>query len=229
MYRSFYWLFSHLGLMSLAAAFFMGFRHAQGAPAANLVFDLLLYALFIAVHIAMTTPRFKGRAFGQPEGSPAERRVYIAVTVATWLAVYVLHRPVGGFGFAAPAWLQFVGLCAMLLSFVGFFEFATFEALGNLLAVPGAELSHTSGGATPLFQEGPYAQVRHPMYRAFFFLAFSSLLVHPNAGQLLFAVLVTASFVLFIPFEERQLLRARGEEYRAYMVRTPYRLFRGVW
>ena len=77
--------------------------------------------------------------------------------------------------------------------------------------------------------DGPYASVRHPMYRAAFFATLASLLIHPNAGQLLFAIMVTASFVGFIPFEEHQLLKARGEEYRAYMARTPYRVFRGVW
>jgi len=229
MSRHAYWLFSHLGLMATTASFFMGFRHDPGAPLGNLGFDLLLYAAFIAVHIVMTTPGFKRMAFGRPEGSGAERRVYIAVTVVTWVLVYWLHAPVPGFALTAPVWLQYVGLCAMLLGVVGFFEFATFESLSNLLGVPGAELSHTSGGETPLMREGPYAKVRHPMYRAFFYLAFSSLLVHPNAGQLLFAVMTTASFAAFIPFEERQLLQARGDEYRAYMQQTPWRLFRGVW
>ncbi len=51
------------------------------------------------------------------------------------------------------------------------------------------------------------------MYRA---LSFSSLMIHPNAGQLLFAVMVAASFVGFITFEERQLIKNRGDEYREY-------------
>jgi protein-S-isoprenylcysteine O-methyltransferase Ste14 len=38
-----------------------------------------------------------------------------------------------------------------------------------------------------------------------------------------------ASFLAFIPFEERQLLRARGDAYRAYIGETPYRVFRGIW
>jgi protein-S-isoprenylcysteine O-methyltransferase Ste14 len=227
--RGLYWVFSYLGLMSVTAAFIMGFRHEPGAPLANLAFDLALYGAFIAVHLVMTLPGFKRAVFGRPESGPAERRVYIAATVVTWLVVYFAHRPVPGFELTPPFWLRFTALCAVLLAFVAFFEYATFENLGGLLGVPGAELSHSSGAATPLLQEGPYASVRHPMYRAFLFLAASSLVLHPNAGQLLFAVTVTASFVLFIPFEERQLLAARGDEYRAYMQQTPYRLLRGVW
>ena len=58
-----------------------------------------------------------------------------------------------------------------------FFEFANFEALDNLLGVPGAEIRHSVGSETPLMTEDPYANVRHPMYRAAFFLTFSSLLI----------------------------------------------------
>lgn len=229
MLRTFYWLFSHLGLMTVSAAFITGFRHDAEASISNLYFNLLIYAAFIVVHIVMTMPAFKRMVFGQRQGAPVERRIYIAVTVVTWLAVYGFHRPVPGFAMTTPPWLQFVGLCAVLLSFVAFFEFATFDSLGGLLGMPGSELSHSVGAEAPLLSEGPYASVRHPMYRAFCFLALSSLVIHPNAGQLLFVVIVTASFVSFIPFEERQLLKARGDEYRAYMRATPYRILRGLW
>lgn len=229
MYKRLYWLFSHLGLMAVAASFIMGFKHDAQAPLQNLYFDVVLYAIFIAIHIVMTMPAFKRALFGQPQGTPFERRIYITITIVTWLAVYFLHRPVPGFVFVAPSWLQFLGLCGVLLSFLAFFEFATFENLGSLLGVPGSELSHTTGAETPLLTEGPYASVRHPMYRAFCYLAVSSLLIHPHAGQMLFAVMVTASFVGFVPFEERQLIGRRGDEYRKYMEQTPYRIFRGLW
>ncbi len=135
------------------------------------------------------------------------------------------YRPVPGFGYSSPFWLQYLGLCVLLLSFVAFFEFATFEVLGSLVGMPGSQLFHSTGAETPLLAEGPYASVRHPMYRALSFLAFSSLMIHLNAGQLLFAVMVAASFVGFIPFEERQLIKNRGDEYREYMKKTPYRIF----
>ncbi|MFQ5683718.1 MAG: methyltransferase family protein [Candidatus Binatia bacterium] len=229
MFRNIYWFFSHLGLMTVSASFILGFSYDAQAPMKNISFDILLYAAFIAIHILMTVPAFKRLVFGRPEGAPFERRIYITVSVMTWLTVFYLHRPVPGLGYASPAWLQFLGLCAVLLSFLAFFEFATFEHLSSLLGVPGSDLSHSTGGETPLLTEGPYASVRHPMYRAFFFMALSSLLLHAHAGQLLFAVMVIASFLGFIPFEERQLIKRRGDEYRDYMRRTPYRVFRGIW
>ncbi|WP_420885434.1 methyltransferase family protein [Candidatus Scalindua japonica] len=90
-------------------------------------------------------------------------------------------------------------------------------------------LSHATGTKTPLLSKGPYATVRHPMYRAMTAQSFSSLLIPPNAGQLLFTVMVTASFLCFIPFEEHQLIKALGDEYREYMKSTPYRVFQGAW
>jgi protein-S-isoprenylcysteine O-methyltransferase Ste14 len=228
MFERLYRAFSYLGVVTFPAAFLMGFRHRPGAPLSNLVVDALAYAGFLLVHIAMTTPAFKRAVFGSPAGSPPERRIYVAISIVTWVGLYALHAPVGGFGYTSPPWLQFVGVCAVLLSVLAFFEFATFENLGQLLGVSGS-LTHTVGAETPLMTEGPYASVRHPMYRAAVFVAFSSLLIHPNAGQLLFALLTSASFLGFIPFEERQLIQARGDTYRAYMQQTPYRTFRGIW
>lgn len=229
MFRRAYWLFSHLGLMTLSASFLMGFRSSAEAPAVNLLYNLLLYLAFIAVHIVMTMPAFKRVIFGRPEGSPFERRIYVTISIVSWLVVYALHWPTPGFAYVPPPWLQYVGYCAVLLAFVAFFEFATFEGLASLVAVPGTNLSHTVGAETPLMTEGPYAVVRHPMYRAAFYVAFCSLLIHPNTCQLQFALMATASFFGFIPFEEYQLLRARGDAYRRYMEATPYRIFPGVW
>jgi protein-S-isoprenylcysteine O-methyltransferase Ste14 len=229
MFKHAYWLFSHLGLMVVTAAFIMGFRYSADAPLGNLWFNLLLYLAFVAVHIVMTMPAFKKAVYGDPAGSPVERRVYITTTIVSWLAVFWLHRPVGGFGAVSPEWVQYVGICAVLLSVVAFFEYTTFETTASLLGVPGAPLAYSVGAETPLMTSGAYAQVRHPMYRAAFCLAFASLLIHPNAAQLLFAVLVSGSFIAFIPFEEHQLIMARGDEYRSYRARTPYRLFQGIW
>jgi protein-S-isoprenylcysteine O-methyltransferase Ste14 len=230
MFKKAYWAFSFLGLMTVWASFILGFRWApDAAPANNVWFNVLIYGAFIAVHIVMTMPAFKNAVYGPRAGTPLERRVYIAITVVTWLLVYAFHRPVAGPGWVSPPWLHYLGLCGYLLAIAGFFEFATFEGLGSLVGVPDAALSHSVGSETPLMTEGPYASVRHPMYRAAFYANLCSLVMWPNAAQLLWSVMVAVSFFGFIPFEERQLLRARGDEYRAYMARTPYRVFHGIW
>jgi protein-S-isoprenylcysteine O-methyltransferase Ste14 len=225
--RRLYIAFAYVGLLSVPAAYITGWRHDPAAPSANLWFDLALFAVFIGVHFVMTTAWFKRTFFGRPEGTPQERRVYIAVSIITWIGMYLLHEPVAGPGIVAPDWLRFVGLCCVLLGVVAFFEFATIEGLGSLLGVPGMELSHST--EAPLMTEGPYASVRHPMYRAATLYMLASLLIHPNASQLLFSVLGALGFLAFIPVEEAKLLRTRGDAYRGYMQVTRWRVFRGLW
>jgi protein-S-isoprenylcysteine O-methyltransferase Ste14 len=224
-----YWWFGHLGLMVVSAAVILGFRHAADAPALNYGWNLLLYGAYIAVHLVMTRPAWKRFVTGRVEGTPVERRVYIAVAVTTWLVVYALHRPVPGFALVPPLWLRYLGLCGILLGFFAFLEGATFQATAGLLGVPGAAMHYSHGAETPLMTEGSYASVRHPMYRGFLCMLAASLLLHPNAAQLLWAVMFALTFVAFVPVEEAQLIAQRGDQYRLYMVQTRYRLVRGVW
>lgn len=227
--RLLYWLFAYLGLMSLSAAFFMGFRFWGGAPVENYYFNITIYIAFILIHLVMTRPWFKKILFGKAEGSMRERRVYIAITIITWGLVLYFHKEVPGPYYVLPSYAEFIGYSAMLVAVFAFFQGMTFDALNGFLGVPGGELSHSEGAETPLMTEGAYASVRHPMYRAFFFLTLSSLLVHPNAAQLFWAGLVVVSFLGFVPLEERYLLKARGDEYKEYMKATPYRVFKGIW
>src|SRR5438045_3135934 len=108
MFTRVYWLFSYLGLMTIWASFILGFRYDPEAPAANTFINVLLYAAFIAVHIIMTTPGFKGAVYGERAGTPMERRIYITTAVVSWVLVYWLHRPVGGLGWIAPEWLHYL-------------------------------------------------------------------------------------------------------------------------
>ncbi len=225
-----YMLFALLGLMSVPAAFIMGFRHDAAAPVANYGFNVALFAAFMAIHMIMMRPGVKRVLYGVARSTPGERRIYIAVSIATWIALYALHRPVPGFAFDGDIWwVRFLGVSGVLLGVLMFFEGVTFAMLDGLLGRPGTAMSHSTDAATPLMTEGSYAKVRHPMYRGALTYVGFSMLIHPHAGQLLFVLLVAAGFVLFIPFEERTLLRARGEAYRTYMAKVRYRVLPGLW
>ena len=91
-----------------------------------------------------------------------------------------------------------------------------------LFARPG--FTGVAGAVTLLLEDGTCAGVRHPMCRVFFLL-----LVHPHAGRLLFPVLVWTTFQVFLPFEERMLVRARGRQSSACMERVRFRVCRGIW
>jgi len=224
-----YRAFAYFGLLSVFAALLFGFHYEPDASPLNYVWDVLIYAAFISPHLVMTRSWFKRAAMGNPAGSPAERRVYITISVVTWLAVFAFHLPVPGPAFELPSAVRFAGYVGFLLGLLLFFNGMTFAAIDGLLGIPGAVTSYAHGPEASLFTEGPYASVRHPMYRAVLLAGVSSLLVYAHLGQLFWVALLGASFIGFIPVEEAQLIAARGDDYRRYRQQTPWRLIRGIW
>lgn len=224
-----YSFITFVGLMAVPASFVMGWRYDATAPAMNYLFNVVAFLLFMGVHIIMLLPGFKKLVYGNPQSTSGERRIYVLVSVVTWILLYVVHKPVPGLALPEVAWVQFLGICLFLLGFLMFFEGVTFEFLHAFMGTPGIDLSHSTDTVTPLMTEGSYASVRHPMYRGAMTYTFASLLIHPHAGQLLFVVMVALGFILFIPFEERALIRSRGDEYLSYMKIVRYRVLPGIW
>jgi len=224
-----YRVVGYFGLLSIFGALLYGFRHDPAAPWSNYLFDVGLYGAWVTVHLLMTTSAFKRAVYGRRIGAPIERQVYILVTVVTWLAMLWWHRPVPGFAWTFAEPLRFAATVGFVFCVFAFFEGVTFGMLNGILGVPGHQMALSHGGETPLFTEGQYARVRHPMYRAAILAATCALVLHPNTGQVLWSAMIGATFIGFIPVEEGRLLAARGDAYSAYMQHTPWRLFRGVW
>jgi len=215
--------------MSVFGALLLGFNQDQAGSWNTLFVTFGLYAAFIASHLVMTTPWWKKLIWKKPEGHPRERRTYVTTAFASWLLLLTFQRPIFEFALPVPSLLNFVGYCGFLLSFFRFFHGVTFEMIDALVAVPGASGSYRAEAGPVLYTEGPYAEVRHPMYGAVVQAALFSLLIHPELAQVFWGVLIAGTFVAFIPFEEKQLIGALGETYLMYRERTPYRLFKGMW
>lgn len=115
----------------------------------------------------MSRSWFKQALWGNSAGTPAERRVYITVTIVLWLAVLVLHEPVPGLAFDPAGWIRFSGGVLFLWAFFSFFEGVTMDVVDGLLGVPGSVGAYSHGPETTLFTEGAYARVRHPQYRVY--------------------------------------------------------------
>ncbi len=228
-YRLLYKTFAYFGLFSIFGAMLYGFRHSAEASIGNYWFNIGLYGAFIGPHLIMTRSWFKVAVWGHPYSTPRERRFYIAVTVITWLALCWLHRPVPGPALALPEAIRFAGLVGCIVCVLKFFQGTSFDAIDGLLGVPGSVSAYSHGPETRLLTEGPYAKVRHPMYQAAILAGVCGLFLHPHMGQLLWTLLMGATFVAFIPVEEAQMITARGDDYKRYMKNTPYRLFRGLW
>ncbi|MBX7074587.1 MAG: hypothetical protein K1X71_15700 [Pirellulales bacterium] len=228
-YESAYRLVAYLALLSVFGSLLYGFRYDPNASGWNYVVNLGLYLFFAVPHLLMTRAWFKAAVWGSPAGKPSERRFYILSTIVTWGAILILQRPLPGFALDMPEPIRFLGYLGFLLSLLLFFEGFTFAALDSMIGASGSAITLSHGPETPLFTEGQYGAVRHPMYRAALLAGACALVIHPNAAEFFWATLIGVTFIAFIPVEEAQLLAARGDDYRQYMARTPYRLIRGVW
>ncbi len=224
-----YRVFCYAGLSSIFLCQFVGFRYGPEAPTSNFAINLCLYGLFIVPHLLMARDWFKQAVWRAAAGSPSERRSYVLVAIITWLFVNAVQRPLPGGSLDNAFVWQAIGItgCAYALFLLA--KGMRLQMLDQLLAVPGVATGFGHQADTPLETEGMYAEVRHPVYRATVLFSLSTLLIHPNLAQLFWSLIITMSAVGSIPFEEAQLLQARGDEYRRYQERTPYRLFRGVW
>jgi protein-S-isoprenylcysteine O-methyltransferase Ste14 len=224
-----YRLFGYVGFFSIFGAILYGFRYDPGAPLRNLLFAAVLYGVWAAVHLVMTSDQFKRAVYGDRTGSPLERRIYVVVTTTTWLALLWYHPPLPGPALAVPGMLRFAATVGFLMAFFSFFEGLTFAAIDGLIAAAGTEMAYSHGAETKLLTGGRYAEVRHPMYQAVIQAGLCSLILHANLAQLLWVLMIGSTFIGFIPIEEARLLAKRGDEYRAYISQTPWRLVRGVW
>ena len=228
LFRRVYRVFAYFGVMTVNAALIYGFRYHPDASAFNYAVNVLLYAAFLAPHLMLTRPDVKESIWGKLRGTPAERQIYITLTIVSWLVVLWLQRPVPGGSLDLPAPVRYAGVVGFLWAMLLSYEGVTREVLDGLLGVPGTPVQYGHADV-PLQTTGQYAHVRHPMYRAFVLMGLAALVVYPNAGQLLWTLLLGGTFISYIPVEEAELLEARGDEYRRYCEQTPYRLFRGIW
>jgi protein-S-isoprenylcysteine O-methyltransferase Ste14 len=134
-----------------------------------------------------------------------------------------------------------LGLVPLLYVATGFPRFADYPfrpgqaLLGVLVGVAALAMFHLTHRALgrnwsvslevrerhKLVTDGVYRHVRHPMYTAFWLWAVAQALLLPNwvagfAGLVGFGTL----YFLRVAHEERLMVEAFGEDYRAYMART---------
>ena len=83
------------------------------------------------------------------------------------------------------------------------------------------------GGTAVFTRSGPYGWVRHPIYSGWFLVVFS--VPAMTATQLVFAVASSAYLVVGMVFEERSLVSAAPEAYRAYQRDVRWKVIPGVY
>ena len=83
-------------------------------------------------------------------------------------------------------------------------------------------LEKTGARTEPFIPEGPYRWVRNPMYSGVVMVVFGFGILLPSATVLIWGLVVTFYFLLFlIPLEQRELEALFGESYREYKKQVP--------
>ncbi|MFZ3306439.1 MAG: methanethiol S-methyltransferase [Mycobacterium sp.] len=188
---------------------------------AAVVVDAALLTLFAVQHSAMARPAFK-RWWTRIVPPSAERSTYVLAASICLLVLFAAWRPITGnvWRVTAQPWRALLiasalaGWAIVLLStfLIDHFDlFGLRQAFARLRGRPYAEHAFK----TPFL----YRAVRHPIYLGFL-IAFW---VTPEMtlGHLLFAAVLTGYILLAVRFEERDLIRAFGQQYRDYRRRVP--------
>ncbi len=191
-----------------------------GPPVESLTVDVLLLGLFAVQHSIMAREGFK-RLWTRLVPQAVERSTYVLFASTVLLILYWQWRPVpesvwavtNPMGVAAVRAVFWLGWTLLVAST---FMISHFELFG--LSQVFARLLGWQQPAPAFHTPYLYRHVRHPIYLGFLlaFWATPSMTV----GHLLFALATTGYILIAIQFEERDLVRQFGDQYRRYRRRV---------
>jgi protein-S-isoprenylcysteine O-methyltransferase Ste14 len=185
------------------------------------VIDVLLLALFAIQHSVMARAGFKSW-WTRVVPHSAERSTYIIASNICLIVLVVAWYPITHdiWRVTAQPWRTVLTATALLgwtIALLSTFLIDHFDLFGlrQVFARLRGRRPAEHDFRTPLF----YRMVRHPLYLGFL-LAFWAT-PRMTLGHLLFAVGTTGYILLAVRFEERDLSRVFGEQYRDYRRRVP--------
>ncbi len=190
------------------------------SPGGAVLIDALLITLFGLQHSVMARPGFKS-ALTRHWPAPIERSLYVLMTVAVLVVLFLLWQPIPALVWSAGGDVLRGGLWALFalgwtLVFVSTWLLNHFELFGLQQAWHHYRGTEAPGPRfrTPLF----YNYVRHPLYLGFVFALWA--IPDMSQGHLLLAAGLTLYILIAIRYEERDLTAHLGEQYAEYRKRV---------
>jgi protein-S-isoprenylcysteine O-methyltransferase Ste14 len=196
-------------------------RLARAVPPAGwrpLAVDAVLFSAFALHHSAFARDGVK-RALARIAPGQLLRSVYVWIASVLLILVCVLWRTVGGEvyhnrGMAAilHAIVQIagVGVIALSVRAIDPLELAGIRQPGERRQDEALQIG------------GPYRLVRHPVYFGWVLVVFGA--AHMTGDRLAFSAMSTLYLAIAVPWEERSLVRAFGDDYRRYQRRVRWRM-----
>lgn len=183
--------------------------------------DLALLGLFAVQHSGMARPGFK-RWWTRVVPRPIERSTYVLLSSLVLALLFWQWRPIPGEIWSVEAAWGRIALWGLFALGWAILLVATFLISHAHLFGLRQVVDHHQG-RTPAkieFQTpGLYKIVRHPIMLGFLIAFWAT--PRMSAGHLLFAAASTGYIVIGVALEERDLVRAFGDRYRAYRARVP--------
>lgn len=215
-------------VLSLAVFLYSYFvTFAQSAGAGDVVrpiaVDVALFTVFALHHSVLA--RSGAKRWLTRHLSPAlERTTYVWVASLLFLIVCFCWQPVPGVLYGQTG---IAALMHWLVVLAGVWLTARAARVLDPLELAGIRQASGQATQSQFRVVGPYRWLRHPIYLAWMLLVFG--VPHMTATRFVFAVVSTLYLIVAIPFEERSLVEAFGDEYRAYQRQVRWRLVPGVW
>jgi methanethiol S-methyltransferase len=193
----------------------------SGTLSEALLINAGLLALFAFQHSVMARPWFK-RAWTRIVPEPVERSTYVLFSSLALLALFWQWRPMGGVVWnVEPQALRVIlyGLCAKgwLLVLTSTFLINHFDLFG----LRQVYLFLLGKQYTPLAFKTPalYRHIRHPLYLGWLFAFWATPTM--TVAHLVFAIATTVYILMAIRFEEKDLVRLHGDQYKRYQESVP--------
>ncbi|TNE31680.1 MAG: isoprenylcysteine carboxylmethyltransferase family protein [Alphaproteobacteria bacterium] len=188
----------------------------SAAPAAALIIDIGLIALFGVQHSVMARQGFKA-GWTKIVPAPLERSLYCLATALVLLVMFEFWHPIEGTlwsiqneNLRMAVWAIFwLGWSILFVSTWLLNHFELFGLQQAWLYLRGKEASPPTM-RTPLF----YKAVRHPLYTGFFIAFWAA--PDMTYSRLLAAIGFTIYILIGIAYEEKDLLAEFGEQYAEY-------------
>lgn len=197
-----------------------------GEPAAQLphaLIDVGLFAVFALHHSAFARASAKRWITGLVAAS-SERTLYVWISSLLLAAVCALWQPVAGVAYDLRGAARLAGYGVQAAG-----VWLTMRGAGVIGALDLAGVRQATGRRPldALKIAGPFRVVRHPIYLGWMLMVFGAPTMTNN--RLLFAAVSSLYLILAIPWEERSLVAAHGDQYRAYQRLVRWRVVPGIW